>query len=40
MATFTINTEKWKTRIDITITNIKKVKVFVDWRLLIYKEKG
>ena len=49
MATFIINTkkstsardtEKWETGINVTITNIKEVKAFVDWRLLIYKEKG
>ena len=43
MATSAINskkweTEKWEIRINITITNIKKVKAFVNWRLLIYKE--
>ena len=43
MATSAINTkkwetEKWETRIDATVTNIKEVKAFIDWRLLIYKE--
>ena len=38
MATSTINTEKWETGIDATATNIKEVKVFVNWRLLTYKE--
>ena len=38
MATSAINTEKWETKINATATDIKKVKVFVDWRLLIYKE--
>jgi hypothetical protein len=38
MATSAINTEKWETRIDMTVTDIKKVKVFINWRLLIYKE--
>ena len=38
MATSAINTEKWETRINITITNIKKVKAFINWRLLTYKE--
>ena len=33
-----INTEKWETRIDMTDTDIKEVKAFVDQRLLIYKE--
>jgi hypothetical protein len=36
--TSAIDTEKWETRINATITNIKEVKVFVNWRLLIYKE--
>ena len=49
MAIFTINTkkftsaidtEKWKTRINVTITDIKEVKAFINWRLLIYKKKG
>jgi hypothetical protein len=40
MATSAINTEKWETRINATVTNIKEVKAFVDWRLSIYKEKG
>ena len=40
MATFTINTKKWETRIDATVTNIKEVKAFVNWRLSIYKENG
>ena len=38
MATSTINTEKWETGINATVTNIKEVKVFVDWHLSIYKE--
>ena len=38
MATSTIDTKKWKTGINATVTNIKEVKVFVNWRLLIYKE--
>ena len=38
MATSTINTKKWETGIDMTITNIKEIKAFVNWRLLIYKE--
>ena len=43
MATSAINTkkqdtEKWETGIDATITDIKEVKAFIDWRLLIYKE--
>ena len=35
-----MDTEKWETGIDATATNIKEVKAFVDWRLLIYKENG
>ena len=38
MATSAINTEKWETGINATATNIKEIKAFVDWRLLIYKE--
>ena len=38
MATSTINTEKQENRINVTATNIKDVKVFVNQRLLIYKE--
>jgi len=38
MATSTIDTEKWETGIDATVTDIKEVKAFVDWRLLIYNE--
>ena len=34
------DTEKWETGIDATVTNIKEVKAFVDWRLSIYKENG
>ena len=37
-STSVIDTEKWKTGIDATATNIKEVKAFVDWRLSIYKE--
>ena len=40
MATPAIDTEKWETGIDATTTDIKDVKVFVDWRLLVYKENG
>ena len=40
MATSAIDTEKWKTGINATVTNIKEVKVFVNQRLLIYKENG
>ena len=45
MAIFTINTKKqetkkWETEINVTTTNIKKVKVFVNWRLSIYKKNG
>ena len=38
MATSAINTEKQETGINATVTNIKEVKVFINWRLLIYKE--
>ena len=40
MATSAINTKKWKTGINMTVTNIKEVKAFINWRLLIYKENG
>jgi hypothetical protein len=40
MATSAMDTEKWETGIDATVTDIKEVKAFVDWRLSIYKEKG
>ena len=33
-----MDTEKQETEIDITVTDIKEVKAFVNWRLLIYKE--
>ena len=48
MATFVINTEKstsvidtekWKTGINATVTDIKEVKVFINQRLSIYKKK-
>ena len=38
MATSAINTEKWETGIDATVTDIKEVKAFIDQRLSIYKE--
>ena len=38
MATSVMDTEKWETGIDVTVTNIKEVKAFVNQRLLIYKE--
>ena len=38
MATSAIDTEKWKTGINATATDIKEVKAFVNWRLSIYKE--
>ena len=38
MATSAINTKKQETGINATTTNIKKIKAFVDQRLLIYKE--
>ena len=37
-STSAIDTKKWETRIDVTATDIKEVKAFVNWRLLIYKE--
>ena len=40
MATSIINTEKQETGIDVTVTNIKEVKAFINWHLLIYKENG
>ena len=45
MATSAINTrkwetEKWETGIDATVTDIKEVKAFINWRLSIYKKKG
>src|SRR6202030_3834412 len=39
-STSAIDTEKWKTGINATVTDIKEVEAFVDWRLLIYKENG
>ena len=43
MATSAINTkkwetEKWETEINATVTDIKEVKAFINWHLLIYKE--
>ena len=38
MATSTTNIEKWETGINMTTTDIKEVKAFVNWRLLTYKE--
>ena len=40
MAISTINTKKWETGINATVTDIKEIKAFVNWRLLIYKENG
>ena len=40
MATSAINTEKQKTKINTTATDIKEVEAFIDWRLSIYKKKG
>jgi len=40
MATSVMDTEKWETGINATVTDIKEVKAFVNWRLSIYKEKG
>ena len=34
----TNDTEKWETGINATTIDIKKIKIFVDWRLSIYKE--
>ena len=39
-STSAIDTEKWETRINATVIDIKEVKAFIDWRLLIYKKKG
>ena len=39
MATFAMDTKKQETGINATITNIKEVKAFINWRLLIYKKK-
>ena len=36
----TIDTEKWETGINATVTDIKEVKAFINWRLSIYKKKG
>ena len=38
MAISIINTKKWETRINITVTDIKEVKAFINWRLLTYME--
>ena len=38
MATSAIDTEKWKTGINATATDIKEVEAFINWRLSIYKE--
>jgi hypothetical protein len=40
MNTSAINTVKWETGIDATVTDIEEVKAFVNWRLSIYKKKG
>ena len=40
MATSAIDTEKWETGIDATVTDITEVKAFVDWRLSTYKKYG
>ena len=39
-STSVIDTEKQKTGINITVTDIKKVKAFINWHLSIYKKKG
>ena len=39
-STSAMDTEKWETGINATVTDIKEVKAFVNWRLLIYKENG
>ena len=38
IATSAINTKKQETGINITVTNIKKIKAFINWHLLTYKE--
>ena len=38
MATSAMDTEKQKTGINMTATNIKEVEAFINWRLSIYKE--
>ena len=40
MATSATDTEKQKTGINATATDIKEVEAFVNWRLSIYKENG
>ena len=40
MATSVINTEKQETKINTTVTDIKKVKAFINQHLLTYKKKG
>ena len=40
MATSAIDTEKWETGINATVTDITEVKAFVDWRLSTYKKYG
>ena len=37
-STSAIDTKKQETRINATVTDIKEVKAFINWRLLIYKE--
>ena len=39
-STSVIDTEKQETGINATVTDIKEVKAFVNWRLSIYKENG
>ena len=39
-STSVIDTEKWKTGINATVTNIKEIEAFINWRLSIYKKKG
>ena len=39
-STSVIDTEKQETGINVTVTDIKEVRVFVDWRLSTYKENG
>ena len=39
-STSIIDTEKWKTKINITATDIKEVKAFINWHLSTYKKKG
>ena len=37
-STSAIDTKKWETGIDATVIDIKKIKVFINWRLSTYKK--